>query len=96
MKAYDMINKKELEVSRDELVALMHNNRQIDLIFAESRTDRDGYLTWDAENWTAVDGRKFIRCYSLAGRVLRDSTTHNIYDLANDFFPEQADKVQIN
>lgn len=96
MKAYDMINKKDLDVTKDGLVDLMRNNRQIDLVFAEKRTDGDGYLTWDAENWTAVDASKFIRCYSLEGRVLRDSTTHNIYDLKNDFFPEQAKEIQIN
>lgn len=56
-----------------------------------------GYLTWDAENWTCVDGQnKFMRCYSLEGRVLRDSTSHNIYDMENDFFPEQAMEIQIN
>lgn len=96
MKAYDMINKKDLDVTKDSLVDLMRNNRQIDLVFAEKRTDGDGYLTWDAENWTAVDANKFIRCYSLEGRVLRDSTTHNVYDLKNDFFPEQAKEIQIN
>ena len=87
MKAYDMIHKQEVEVDRKGL---------IDLKFAQKKTDGDGYLTWDAENWTTVDGKKFIRCYSLEGRVLRDSTTHNIYDLDNDFFPEQAEKVEIN
>ncbi len=96
MKAYDMIHKQEIEVDRKGLVDLMLNNRQIDLKFAEKRTDGDGYLTWDAENWTTVDGKRFIRCYSLEGRVLRDSTTHNIYDMDNDFFPEQAEKVEIN
>ena len=96
MKAYDMIHKQEVEVDRKGLIDLMLNNRQIDLKFAEKRTDGDGYLTWDAENWTTVDDKRFIRCYSLEGRVLRDSTTHNIYDLDNDFFPEQAEKVEIN
>ena len=37
-----------------------------------------------------------IRCYSLNGRVLRDSTTHNIYDMDNDFLPEEAKTVTIN
>ena len=96
MKAYDMIKKQEVDVDRKGLIDLMLNNRQIDLKFAEKRTDDDGYLTWDAENWTTVDGKRFIRSYSLEGRVLRDSTTHNIYDLDNDFFPEQAEKVEIN
>ena len=80
MKAYDMIHKQEVEVDRKGLIDLMLNNRQIDLKFAQKKTD----------------GKKFIRCYSLEGRVLRDSTTHNIYDLDNDFFPEQAEKVEIN
>ena len=34
--------------------------------------------------------------YALEGRVLRDSTSHNIYDMENDFFPEQAMEIQIN
>lgn len=96
MKAFDRINNRELELSRKELIALMQNSRQIDMTFAEKKTDDMGYLTWDAENWSAVDNRRFIRCYSLEGRVLRDSTTHNIYDLENDFIPEQAKEIVIN
>ncbi len=96
MKAYDMIQKKELDVTRKELIDLILHDRQVDLTFAQPRSDEDGYLTWDAENWTCVDGRRFIRCYSLKGRVLRDSTTHNIYDMDNDFCPEEAKEVQIN
>ena len=96
MKAYDMINKKELDVTRDDLVKLILNNRQVDLVFDKARTDSDGYLTWDAENWTTVDGKRFIRSYSLKGRVLKDFTAHNIYDLENDFFPEQAKEVRVN
>lgn len=96
MKAYDLINKKEVDVTKKDLVDLMNNNRQVDLILKEKKTDSDGYLTWDAENWTSVDGKRFIRCYSCEGRVLRDSTTHNIYDLENDFFPEDAKEVKIN
>ena len=52
MKAYDMIHKQEVEVDRKGLIDLMLNNRQIDLKFAEKRTDGDGYLTWEAEKWT--------------------------------------------
>jgi len=96
MKAYDMINKTELELSKQDLIDLMLANRQVDLKLPAKKTDDMGYLTWDAENWSAVDGRRFIRCYSLEGRVLRDSTTHNIYDLENDFFPEEAERVEIN
>ena len=96
MKAYDMIHKQEVEVDRKGLIDLMLNNRQIDLKFAQKKTDGDGYLTWDAENWTTVDGKKFIRCYSLEGRVLSESTGHNIYDLYNDFKPEDALKVELS
>lgn len=96
MKTYDMIHNVEKDLSRKELIELMRNNRQIDLILHGKTTDDVGYLTWDAENWSAVDERRFIRCYSLEGRVLRDSTTHNIYDLENDFKPEEAKEVRIN
>ena len=96
MKAYDMIKKQEVDVDRKGLIDLMLNNRQIDLKFAEKRTDDDGYLTWDAENWTTVDGKRFIRCYSLEGRVLGESTGHNIYDLYNEFKPEEAVKVELS
>ena len=95
MKAYDTVNKKELEVDRKGLIDLMVNNREVVLVLPEKKSDEDGYLTWDVEHWTTVDGRRFIRCYSLEGRVLRDSTAHNIYDLDNDFVPEKAKEVRI-
>lgn len=96
MKAYDMIQKTEVEVTRKELIDLMLHDRQVDLIFDQVHTDADGYLSWDAENWSCVDGKRFIRCYSLGSRVLRDSTSHNVYDMENDFFPDQATSVKIN
>lgn len=96
MKAYDMIEKKDLDLTRKELVDLMLHDRQIDMTFGTTLSDADGYLSWDAENWSCVDGRRFIRCYSLKGRVLRDSTTHNIYDMDNDFVPEKAATISIN
>jgi hypothetical protein len=37
-----------------------------------------------------------MRCYSLGDRQLRDFTSHNIYDLRNDFKPEEAKEIQIN
>ena len=74
MKAFDCVNKQEVEVTKEGLIDFMKKDRQIDMKFAEKRTDDMGYLTWDAENWTCVDGQnKFMRCYSLEGRVLRDS-----------------------
>ena len=96
MKVYDMIHKVEKDLSRKDLIELMQNNRQVDLVLPGKKTDEDGYLTWDAENWSAVDERRFIRCYSLEGRVLRDSTAHNIYDLENDFKPDEAKEVFLN
>ena len=96
MKAYDTVNKKELDVDRKGLVDLMINNREVILVLPEKKTDEDGYLTWDTEYWTTVDNKRFIRTYSLNGRVLRDSTTHNIYDLQNDFKPEKAAQIRIS
>lgn len=97
MKAYDLINKKELEVTTQDLISLMADgNRQIDLILQEKKTDDDGYLTWDAEHWTVVNAKRFMRCYSLGDRQLRDFTSHNIYDLRNDFKPGEAKEIQIN
>lgn len=97
MKAYDLIKKKELDVTTQDLIDLMADgNRQIDLILNEKKTDDDGYLTWDAEHWTVVNAKRFMRCYSLGDRQLRDFTSHNIYDLRNDFKPEEAKEIQIN
>ena len=96
MKVYDTVNKVELEATEKELVDIMVNGRQVDLILNEKKTDADGYLTWDVEHWSSIDNKRFIRCYSLEGRVLSESTVHNIYDLANDFKPEEAKEVQLS
>ncbi|HNZ83232.1 MAG TPA: hypothetical protein PKY98_05760 [Sedimentibacter sp.] len=97
MKAYDLINKVEMDVTTQDLINLMTEaNRQIDLILYDKKTDDDGYLTWDAEHWTIVTAKKFMRTYSLGDRQLRDYTSHNIYDLKNDFKPEEAKEIQIN
>jgi hypothetical protein len=96
MKVYDTVNKVELEATEKELVDIMVNGRQVDLILNEKKTDADGYLTWDVEHWSSIDNKRFIRCYSLEGRVLSESTGHNIYDLANDFKPEEAKEVQLS
>ncbi|MEA4919891.1 MAG: hypothetical protein VB078_03075 [Clostridiaceae bacterium] len=94
MKVYDRIQKQELDLTTEQLIDLVANhNRQVDLILYNKKTDSDGYLTWDAENWTSVDGKRFIRCYSLEGRVLSDSTRHNKYDMAGYFTPEEAKEV---
>ena len=97
MKVYDTVNKEELEVATTkDLINIMVQGRQVDLILKEKKTDEDGYLTWDVEHWSSIDNKRFIRCYSLEGRVLSESTGHNIYDLRNDFKPEEAEKIELS
>ena len=97
MKANDVVKKVELEVTTEDLIRMMQEgNRQVDLVLNSKKSDEDGYLTWDTEHWSSVDSRRFIRCYSLEGRQLRDSTGHNIYDLKNDFKPEEAKEIRIS
>lgn len=96
MKAYDLINKVEHDVTMNDLINLMRNNRQVEFTLKEKETDDVGYLTWDKEYWTLVNENRFMRTYSLEGRTLMESTAHNIYDLQNDFKPEKAIKIEIN
>ena len=96
MKEYDVQEKKEVEVTGEELMKLLDSNRQVDLVFSEPRTDEDGYLTWDRENWLLVKEGKYQRNYFLKGKALYDFTHHNKYDMKNSFFPEQAEKIEIN
>ena len=97
MKVKDLIQKCEKDLTTEELVELIaHGNRQVDLIFDEKKTDEDGYLTWDTENWTSVDGKRFIRSYALEGRVLSDYSGYNKYDMKGFFLPETAKEVRLN
>ena len=97
MKVYDAVNKTEVEVGGTKgLIEKMKEGRQVDLYLKETQSDKDGYMSWDVEHWSSVDGKRFIRCYSLEGRVLSESTGHNIYDLQNDFKPEEAAKVELS
>ena len=97
MKIYDSVNKTEVEVDGTKgLIEKMKEGRQVDLYLSEKKTDADGYMSWDVEHWSSVDGRRFIRCYSLEGRVLSESTGQNIYDLENEFKPEEAVKVELS
>ena len=97
MKVIDRIEGVEKDLTCDELVDLVANhNRQVDLEFDAPKTDEDGYLTWDKENWTSVDGRRFIRTYALGGRVLSDYSGYNKYDLQGYFLPETAKAVYLN
>lgn len=97
MKVYDSVKKVELEVADAKaLIKIMQEGRQVDFYLAEKETDDVGYLTWDVEHWSSLDNKRFIRTYTLEGRVLNDSTAHNIYDLANDFKPEKAAKIELS
>ncbi len=96
MKAYDIVKKVELDVTRDSLIQLMKDGRQVDFVLPEPVTDEDGYLTWDVEFWSAVDSRKFVRTYALNGKTLRDFSHHNIYDMATDFNPDKTKEIRIS
>lgn len=95
MKVVDIIEKVEKDLTFEQLVELMANHdRQVDLIFAEKRSDEDGHV-WDAENWTCVDGRRFIRSYFLNGRASSDYSGYSIYDMKGAFLPEEAKEVRL-
>ena len=96
MKVKDIVNNSESELSRDELVQKMKEGRQVDLILKEKKSDDIGYLTWAMEQWSTVDGKRFIRTYQLDGRVLSEFTSHNIHDLGAYFFPNDAASVQLS
>ena len=97
MKIYDTVKKEEIEIDGTEgLIQIMKDGRQVDLYLKEKKSDEDGYMSWDVEHWSTVDNKRFIRCYSLEGKVLSESTGHNIYDLRNDFKPEEAAKIELS
>jgi hypothetical protein len=97
MKVYDAVKKEEVEVNGTKgLIDIMRDGRQVDLYLKEKKSDADGYMSWDVEHWSSIDVKRFIRCYSLEGRVLGESTGHNIYDLENEFKPEEAAKIELS
>ncbi len=96
MKVYDTVKKVELEADTKQLIQIMVDGRQVDLVLNEKKSDEDGYMSWDVEHWSSIDNKRFIRCYSLEGRVLGESTGHNIYDLENEFKPEEAKEVTLS
>ena len=94
---YDKVKKENVELSNlKDLIYIMTNGRQVDLYFSQEKTDADGYMKWNVEHWSSIDNMRFIRCYSLNDRVLGESTGQNIYDLANDFKPEDATKIELS
>ena len=95
MKVIDTMQKIEKDLSYDELVDLMANhNRQVDLILTGKKSDEDGHV-WDAENWTCVDGKRFIRSYFCEGRASSDYSGYNKYDMKGCFLPEEAKEVRL-
>lgn len=96
MKVNDTIEKTEKDLTTLELIDLMANhNRQVDLVLHAKKTDEDGYLTWDAENWVSVDGKRFIRSYFCEGKALSDFSGYNKYDMKGCFLPEEAKEVRL-
>ena len=97
-KPFDVsLNKTEVEVDGTQgLIDIMVSGRQVDIYLKGEKSDADGYLTWDVEHWSSIDKQRFIRCYSYKGKVLTESTGHNIYDLQNDFKPEEAEKIELS
>ena len=96
MKVKDIVNNTEMELDRDELIQKMKDGRQVDLIFKDKKSDDIGYLTWDMEQWSTLDGKRYIRTYQLEGRVLNEYTSHNIHDLRAYFMPDEAETVQLS
>lgn len=96
MKVFDTVNKEEVEIELSDLMQIMIDGRQVDLYFDHVKSDADGYISWDVEHWSSIDPRRFIRCYSLNGKLLGESTGHNTYDLQNEFHPEQAVKIELS
>lgn len=96
MQVKDTVKNEVADLSRDDLIQKMKDGRQVDLILNEKKTDDVGYLTWDMEQWSTVDGKRFIRTYQLEGRVLSEYTSHNIHDLKAYFFPDEAKIVQLS
>ncbi len=95
MKVNDIIEKQEKDLTYDQLVDLMANhNRQVDLVLSEKKSDEDGHV-WDGENWTCVDGKRFIRSYFLSGRASSDYSGYNKYDMKGAFLPEEAKEVRL-
>lgn len=96
MQVKDIVKNETVELSREDLIQKMKEGRQVDLILKEKKSDDIGYLTWDMEQWSTVDGKRFIRTYQLEGRVLSEYTSHNIHDLNAYFFPDVAAAVQLS
>lgn len=53
-------------------------------------------MSWDVEHWSSVDEVGIHSLLFFRRKSIKRSTGHNIYDLANDFKPEEAMKVELS
>ena len=93
--AHDTVKNVDLEVSRDDLIQLMRDGRQVDFVLHEVADDGMG-CSWDTEYWSLLSANKFIRTYSLNGKVLGEYTHFNMYDMATEFDLARAKEVRIS
>ena len=89
LKVYDTVNKTTVELDEQGLIDTLIAGRQVD-VFLKAE------MTWNEEHWTSVSDKKFVRYYSINGRLLGEYTGHNIYDLKNEFKPYEAVKVELS
>lgn len=95
---YDVVRGGEYDMTREELIyEVQYKDRMLNFCFNHVRNDPEEYLFWDKESWMIEDAsrRRFIRYYELKGKVLRDMTGHNIHDLAFEFHPEEAIRIEL-
>ena len=96
MKAFDCVNKQEVEVTKEGLIDFMKRTARLDMKFAGEEN-----TIWDIGPWVPRTGHAWTdrtsSCVVIRWRAvcLRDSTSHNIYDMEMTF-PEQAMEIQIN
>lgn len=96
MIAHDTVKNEDIEVNRDILIQMMRDGRQVDFVMDKPVFDDDGYVSWDVEFWSHLEGDKFIRTYALNGKTLREFTHFNIYDMATQFQMERAKEIRIS
>lgn len=96
MIAHDTVKNEDIEVDRDILIQMMRDGRQVDFVMDKPVFDDDGYVSWDVEFWSHLEGDKFIRTYALNGKTLREFTHFNIYDMATQFQMERAKEIRIS
>ena len=96
MQVYDKIKNFTYDEEKYRLIDLVqYHNRQVNLYFDEVKTDEHGFIHWDMETWCCVDGRRFIRTYGIEGRIRKEFSGYNVYDLESYFLPETASKVEL-